>query len=91
MSVERWVLIDSNDKVVICEIVFRDDKWKCLLIDVIVLLVIIVFLEKRLVGFLVKKILKNYFIDIWEFFLDMGCFIEKFWFFNMFVKCWYVG
>lgn len=52
-------MIDSNDKVVICEIVFRDDKWKCLLIDVIVLLVIIVFLEKRLVGFLVKKILKN--------------------------------
>lgn len=59
MSVERWVLIDSNDKVVICEIVFRDDKWKCLLIDVIVLLVIIVFLEKRLVRFFVKKILKN--------------------------------
>lgn len=52
-------MIDSNDKVVICEIVFRDDKWKCLLIDVIVLLVIIVFLEKRLVGFFVKKILKN--------------------------------
>lgn len=52
-------MIDSNDKVVICEIVFRDDKWKCLLIDVIVLLVIKVFLEKRLVGFLVKKILKN--------------------------------
>lgn len=68
MSVERWVLIDSNDKVVICEIVFRDDKWKCLLIDVIVLLVIIVFLEKRLVGFFVKKILKNIFFMFESFF-----------------------
>lgn len=61
-------MIDSNDKVVICEIVFRDDKWKCLLIDVIVLLVIIVFLEKRLVGFLVKKILKNILLIFESFF-----------------------
>lgn len=61
-------MIDSNDKVVICEIVFRDDKWKCLLIDVIVLLVIIVFLEKRLVGFFVKKILKNIFFMFESFF-----------------------
>lgn len=61
-------MIDSNDKVVICEIVFRDDKWKCLLIDVIVLLVIKVFLEKRLVGFFVKKILKNIFFMFESFF-----------------------
>lgn len=57
-------MIDSNDKVVICEIVFRDDKWKCLLIDVIVLLVIIVFLEKKVSWIFCEKDFEKYFFYV---------------------------
>lgn len=61
MSAERRVLIDSNDKVAICETAFTDDKWKRPPIDAIALLVTTVLPEKRLAGFFAKKTLKNIF------------------------------